>query len=135
MKRAARRCLAALVCSVAAAPASGADEVRRATLPLVYASCTAGSADPTRIAVRATAKGPVVDFERAGTPPQETRDANLAFVSRRLFFTLKIGDTLIEFQGHATDRALVGMLSDERGAHPIDLPAIADGHRRCRRGA
>lgn len=137
MKRAPRCCLALAVCSVAAAPAFGASEARRATLPLIYTSCADAPGDPldpTRIAIRDTPKGPVVDFDRAGLPRQTTRDANLAFVSRRLFFTLKVGDTLIEFQGRATDHALEGTLSDERGAHGIVLPA-SHGVQRCGKGA
>lgn len=124
MKRAAGRCLLALVCAVAAASAAAAS---RARLPLLYAGCPAGPDDPTKIAVRDAPKGPVVDYERPGTPVQETRDANLAFLSRRLFFKLKIGDELIEFQGRAGDGALDGLLSDAHGARHLSLAAAAPG--------
>ena len=76
------------------------------------------------ITVVDTSKGPLVRLERPGEPRLETTDANLAHVSRRLFFTMRTAaGRLIEFQGRATADALTGTLSDDRGGtRTIALP-------------
>jgi len=99
-------------------------------LPLVYAGCPAGPADPIRIEISEATKGPRVIYQRAGLDPGrfETLDVNLAKISRRLFFTLRTPHGLIEFQGRATDDKLVGLLSDDAGlARTISLAAVRDG--------
>ena len=99
------------------------------TLPLVYAGCPAGPSSPMRIEIQDGAKGAKVTYRRAGRDPGpfEALDVNLARVSRRLFFTLRTPQGLVEFQGRALDDRLVGRLSDETGAaQAITLAAIRD---------
>ena len=122
--RTVRRLVVAALGTFVAAPAHSAPS--RATLPLIYTACASAPGNPTRIAVRDSPKGPVVDYERPGLPRQETADVNLAFISRRLFFKLKVEDELIEFQGRADDDRLDGTLSDERGARHIVMRIASD---------
>ncbi len=91
--------------------------------PAAYGAPCAG--EPMRITLTDTPKGPVVRLERPGEPAVETADANLAHVSRRLFFTAKTAaGRLVEFQGHARSDALTGTFSDDRGGtRMIALPA------------
>lgn len=99
----------------------------RATLPLRYGTACPSPGDPRQITIADSLKGPVVTFERPDLGTPETRDDNLAFVSRRFFFKLKTDTELIEFQGHARDDELEGLLSDVHGARHIALPVVPAG--------
>ena len=97
----------------------------RAVLPLRYATTCPPPGDPSAITITDSPKGPVVTFERAEDGLHQTRDDNLAFVSRRFFFKLRTATELIEFQGMARDGALEGLLSDAHGARRIVLPHVS----------
>ena len=110
-------------------PAFGAQPAR---LPLHYAIACPTPGDPSAITIRDSPKGPTVTFERSDLGALDTRDDNLAFLSRRFFFKLRTATELIEFQGHAGDGELEGQLSDERGARRIVLPVVPEGAKpRC----
>ena len=99
----------------------------RATLPLHYGSSCSPPGDPNAITIKDSEKGPVVTFERPDLGALDSRDDNLAFVSRRFFFKLRTATELIEFQGHAADGELEGLLSDALGARRITLPVVPAG--------
>ena len=109
------------------APAKAQTGKPRATLPLHYGTACPPPGDPGRISIEDSSKGPVVTFERSDLGALDTRDDNFAFVSRRFFFKLRTATELIEFQGHAEDGELEGLLSDARGARHISLPVVATG--------
>ena len=99
----------------------------RATLPLHYGASCPPPGDPSGITIKDSPKGPVVTFERPDLGALESRDDNLAFVSRRFFFKLRTATELIEFQGRAEDGELEGLLSDAHGARHITLPVVPAG--------
>ena len=127
--------LAACLVLAALPPASPAQATQaeaptgkpRAALPLHYATPCPPPGDPSAITIKDSPKGPVVTFERTDLGALDTRDDNLAFVSRRFFFKLRTETELIEFQGHARDGELEGLLSDAHGARHISLPAVPGG--------
>lgn len=119
-------CCAALLVA-AFAPACAAAEGARAILPLHYGTTCPQPGDPSAISIRDSLKGPVVTFERKDLGTLDSRDDNLAYISRRFFFKLRTETELIEFQGHALDGELEGLLSDARGARRITLPAVPAG--------
>ena len=118
---------ALLLAGLALAGPAAASATPRATLPLRYATTCPPPGDPSAITVKDSPKGPVVTFERADLGKLDTRDDNLAFVSRRFFFKLRTDTELIEFQGRAQDRELEGLLSDAHGARHIVILALPDG--------
>ncbi len=99
----------------------------RATLPLGYATTCPALGNPSAITIKDSPRGPLVIFERTDLGVLESHDDNLAFVSRRFFFKLRTATELIEFQGHAEDGELAGLLSDAFGARHIALPAVPAG--------
>ena len=103
--------------------------------PAVYGSLCPAAGEPMRVTLTDTPKGPMVRLEQPGETAVETADANLAHVSRRLFFTARTAaGRLVEFQGRAGREALTGTLSDDRGAaRTIALPATVDPAR-CEAG-
>lgn len=110
-----------------AMPARAEDAQSRATLPLRYATTCPPPGDPSAIAITDSPKGPVVTFQRSDLGALDSRDDNLAFVSRRFFFKVRTSTELIEFQGHARDGELEGLLSDAHGARHIALPVVPAG--------
>ena len=131
MKQGLRRFLAiaggGIACSLCV-PATCAEAAKpRATLPLRYATACPPPGDPTAITIKDSDKGPMVTFERPDLGALDSRDDNLAFVSRRFFFKLRTATELIEFQGHAEDGELEGLLSDAHGARRIALPLVPAG--------
>ncbi len=119
--------LLSMVLASVAAPAGAQAGKPRASLPLHYATTCPPPGDPRAITIKDSPRGLVVTFERADLGALDTRDDNLAFVSRRFFFKLRTETELIEFQGHAQDDELEGLLSDARGARHISLPAVPAG--------
>ena len=118
--------LVATLAGLAPAARAAASKVR-ATLPMRYATTCPSPGDPSAISIKDSPKGPVVTFERTDLGKLDTRDDNLAFVSRRFFFKLRTAVELIEFQGYAQDGELEGLLSDANGARRIALPAVPAG--------
>lgn len=108
-------------------PTCGKAAKPRAILPMRYATNCPPPGDPSAITIKDSPKGPVVTFERADLGALDSRDDNLAFVSRRFFFKLRTTTELIEFQGHAEDGELEGLLSDAHGARRIILPITPPG--------
>lgn len=113
--------------SLCASPEGAEAAKPRATLPLRYATACPPPGDPNAIAIKDSDKGPVVTFERTDLGALDSRDDNLAFVSRRFFFKLRTATELIEFQGYAKDGELDGLLSDAHGARRITLPVVPSG--------
>ena len=106
-------------------PATWAQAAKpRAMLPLRYATSCPPPGDPSAITIKDSDKGPVVTFERSDLGALDSRDDNLAFISRRFFFKLRTATELIEFQGHADDSQLEGLLSDAHGARHISMPRL-----------
>ena len=129
MKQSWRRFLAIAggTASAAWAPAWAEPAKPRATLPLHYGTSCPPPGDPNAITIKDSEKGPVVTFERTDLGALDSRDDNLAFVSRRFFFKLRTATELIEFQGHAADGELEGLLSDAHSARRITLPIVPSG--------
>ena len=120
-------CRGMLLITVLGAPAVAQSGQPRATLPLRYATTCPPPGDPSAITIKDSDKGPVVTFERPDLGALDSRDDNLAFISRRFFFKLRTATELIEFQGHAEDGELEGLLSDAHGARRITLPVVPAG--------
>ncbi len=113
--------------------AVGADGAAALEPTRVYRSACPGAT--MTITLVDTPRGPRVTLERPGEPGIETPDANLAHVSRRLFFTMRTAaGRLIEFQGHARTDALTGLLSDDRGGTRVIALPLADGGAPCEDG-
>ena len=123
----ATRCAMTLLVAALAEPAAAQTGKPRASLPMHYATTCPPPGDPSAITIKDSPKGPVVTFERSDLGALETRDDNLAFVSRRFFFKLRTATELIEFQGRAQDGELEGLLSDAKGPRRIVLPIIPAG--------